>query len=165
MHRESFGSSIVFGGPALVQSKAGVGSPENGRGALHFVGATADGRMSHWRRAAPDQGPWVLLERFGEATSGPCMIEGTYGAGNEMNPGNLELVVAVGDVIHHWFRTHAPGSAWVRSQVFGASVKRVIGMIQSSIGTNLELLVERMDDRVQHYWRDAAGWHAGSLIP
>jgi hypothetical protein len=97
-------------------------------------------------------------------TSAPCLIEGTYGAGNEMGVGNFELCVAVGNQIEHWWRYNASPGPWNKSAVFGADVRRVIGLIQSSYSTNLEVIAERTDGRYQHYWRDGAGWHAGVII-
>ena len=164
--KETFGSAFRFGGPGLVQSKLGViGSPENGLGELHFVGTAASGSMEHWRRTGTSAGTWTLQSQFGSGvTSAPCLIEGTYGAGNEMNPGNFELCVALGGRIEHWWRHNATLSAWNRSAVFGDGVRRVVGLLQSSFGTNLELIAERTDGRFQHYWRDGAGWHGGAVI-
>jgi hypothetical protein len=164
--KERFGSAFRHGGPGLVQSKLGViGSPENGQGELHFVGAVASGSMEHWRRTGTSAGTLAIQSQFGSGvTSAPCLIEGTYGAGNEMNPGNFELCVAVGGRIEHWWRHNASLSAWNQSAVFGEGVRRVVGLLQSSFGTNLELIAERTDGRFFHYWRDGAGWHAGSVI-
>ena len=164
--RERFGSTIRYGGASLVQSRIGVtGSPENGSGELHFVCTGATGEMQHWRRPRPDVGNWTLLGTFGQnTTSAPCMIEGTYGAGNEMGVGNFELCVAVGNQIEHWWRHNASLGPWNRSAVFGADVRRVVGLIQSTYATNLEVIAERTDGRYQHYWRDGSGWKAGIII-
>lgn len=164
--RERFSSSIGYGGPSLVQSKIGVtGSPENGSGELHYVCTGTNGQMQHWRRLGPSVGAWSLLGAFGQnATSAPCMIEGTYGAGNEMGVGNFELCVAVGNQIEHWWRYNTSPGPWNRSAVFGADVRRVVALIQSTYATNLEVIAERTDGRYQHYWRDGAGWHAGVII-
>jgi hypothetical protein len=82
--RQRFRSNIRYGGPALVQSKIGVtGSPENGAGELHYTCTGTNGQMQHWRRRTGST--WSLVSTFGQnVTSAPCMIEGTYGAGNEM---------------------------------------------------------------------------------
>jgi hypothetical protein len=164
--RDRFGSTIMHGGPSLVQSKLGIAdSPENGSGELHYVCTGADGRMQHWRRPGPAIGTWSLLGVFGlNATSAPCMIEGTYGAGNEMGVGNFELCVAVGNQIEHWWRHNASQGPWNQSAVFGTDVRRIIGLIQSTYATNLEVIAERTDGRYQHYWRDASGWHTGVII-
>jgi Papain family cysteine protease len=161
--QQCFGSNIAFGGPSLVQSKLGVsGSPENGRGELHYVGTAVNGELQHYRRATLG---WELLGTFGQnASSAPCMIEGTYGAGNEMGVGNFELCVESGGQIEHWWRYNTVQGPWNRSAVFGADVRRVVGLLQSTYGTNLELIAERHDGRYQHYWRDGSGWNAGTVI-
>jgi hypothetical protein len=164
--REQFGSNIGYGGPSLVQSKIGLtGSPENGSGELHYVCTSTNGQMQHWRHPKPGVGSWSLLSTFGQnVTSAPCMIEGTYGAGNEMGVGNFELCVAVGNQIEHWWRYNTSPGPWNRSAVFGADVRRVIGLIQSTYATNLEVIAERTDGRYQYYWRDGGGWHTGVII-
>ena len=58
------------------------------------------------------------------------MIEGTYGAGNEMGVGNFELCVAVGNQIEHWWRYNTSPGPWNRSAVFGADVRRVVGLFR-----------------------------------
>jgi hypothetical protein len=70
--------------------------------------------------------------------------------GDESGVGNFELCVTVGETIEHWWRHNASGAAWTRSAVFGDAARRVVGLIQSSFGTNLELIVERTDNRFQH---------------
>ena len=52
----------------------------------------------------------------------------------------------------------------MQSATFGADVKRVVGLLQGTYRFNLELIVQRSDDRYQHYWRDAAGWQSGPII-
>ncbi|HEX2040818.1 MAG TPA: C1 family peptidase [Acidimicrobiales bacterium] len=158
-----FGTGFAFGGPALVQSKLGVtGSPEREQGELHFVGADANGTLQHWARRS---GTWTQLGTFGQGVqSGPCMIEGTYGAGNDAGIGNFELCVAVGGAIEHWWRHNASSGPWTRSATFGNGVRRVVGLLQSSFGTNLEVIAERTDGRFQHYWRGGGGWNAGVVI-
>jgi hypothetical protein len=162
--QERFGSGIGFGGPSLVQSNLGVtGSPENGAGELHYVCTGVNGQLQHWYR--PVSGTWLLLGTFGQnATSAPCMIQGTYGAGNEMGKGNFELCVGVGGQIEHWWRYNTSPGPWNRSAVFGANVRRVISLIQSTYGTDLEVIAELVDGHYQHYWRDVLGWHAGVVI-
>ena len=162
--REMFGSAFGFSGPSLVQSRLGVtGSPENGRGELHYVGATSAGELQHWRKAA--SGSWQFLSRFGVGvTSGPALIEGTYGAGDESGVGNFELCVAVGQRVQHWWRHNRSLGAWIMGAEFGDAVARVVGLLQGTNGTNLEMIVQRTDQRYQHYWRDGAGWHPGSLV-
>ena len=163
--RETFGSGFAFSGPSLVQSRLGVtGVPENNRGELHYVGATTAGQMQHWRRQPG--GTWQLQSSFGAGvTSGPTLIEGTYGAGDESGIGNFELCVTVGARVQHWWRHNRSLGPWVQGAEFGDAVRRVVGLLQSTYGTNLEIVVQRTDGRYQHYWRDGAGWHSGAVIP
>jgi hypothetical protein len=154
---------VPFSGPGLVQSKLGAsGVPENGSGQLHYVCTQSDGQMHHYRRTTSG---WNHLGSFGTGVdSAPCLIEGTYGAGDERGVGNFELCVAAGGTIEHWWRHNASGSPWNRSAVFGAGARRVIGLIQSSFATNLEIIVEDINGGYQHYRRDGAGWHPGPAI-
>jgi hypothetical protein len=68
--------------------------------------------------------------------------------------------------VEHWWRDNGAGAAarWRRSAVFGSNVARVLALLQGPFSGNLELIVQRWDARVQHYWRDGAGWHAGVVI-
>ena len=156
-------SNVVTGGPGLVQSKLGrTGVPENGTGQLHYVCAQTDGQLHHYRR---DASGWTHLTSFGGgADSAPCLIEGTYGEHDEIGVGNFELCVAAGGTIEHWWRYNADLGPWTRSAVFGAGVRRVIGLIQSSFATDLEIIVENQNGTYQHWWRDSGGWHPGPII-
>lgn len=162
--RGQFGRDFQFSGPSLVQSRLGVtGSPENGSGELHYVGTTNAGEMQHWLRATG--GAWTLSSTFGTGvTSGAALIEGTYGAGDDSGIGNFELCVTVADHIQHWWRHNASRGPWTLSAEFGEGVARVVGLLQGTYATNLELVAERNDGGFQHYWRDGAGWHAGPII-
>lgn len=53
---------------------------------------------------------------------------------------------------------------WHRSAVFGHDVKHVWGLMQSSYGCNLEVIVETTDGNLQHYQRNGDGWHEGAVI-
>jgi hypothetical protein len=164
LRQEFGGGAIAFGGPALVQSRLGVtGEIEAGQGEMHYVCTGANGQMHHFRR--PAGGTWVLAGTFGtNITSAPCMVEGQFGAANELDVGAFELCVATNGRIEHWARNnHGPGP-WVRAAVFGAEVRRVVGLLQGSFGFNLELVAERFNGRYQHYWRDGQGWHAGTIL-
>jgi hypothetical protein len=43
-------------------------------------------------------------------------------------------------------------------------VQAVTGLCESSWGMNLEVMVLRTDQRLQHYWRDRVGWHEGPVV-
>ncbi|WP_327654346.1 C1 family peptidase [Streptomyces sp. NBC_00483] len=164
--RQVFGDGIALGGPSLVQSKLGMtGSPENEQGELHYVCTAVDGQLLHFRRALAAIG-WTLIGTFGQnATGAPCLIESTYGAGDDAGIGNFELCVPIaGGQIEHWWRYNSSPGPWNRSAVFGTGIRRVIGLLQSTYGTNLELIAERTDGQYQHYWRGTSGWSAGPLV-
>lgn len=163
-HQETFGSGFGYSGPSLVQSRLGVtGVPENNRGELHYVGATSTGEMQHWRRATG--GTWQLQGTFGAGvTSGPALIEGTYGAGDDSGIGNFELCVVAGSRVQHWWRHNRSLSGWALSAEFGDGAARVVGLLQGTYGTNLEIIVQLLDGHFQHFWRDGAGWHAGPVV-
>ncbi|MFK0236532.1 C1 family peptidase [Streptomyces vinaceus] len=152
-----FGSGIAHYGPALVQTR--------GR-TLDLVATRTDGRMQLWWRDDPNGFAWRPGEVFGSAIiSAPCLIEAQYGAADEDTAGNYELcAVGAGGRVEHWWRGNAAGSAWSRGAVFGQDALAVTGMLQGSFGFNLEVIVLRTDRQLQHYWRDAAGWHEGPVI-
>ena len=163
--RNRFGSGITGSGPALVQSSIGVtGYPENGAGELHYV-ATANGVMQHFRRD-PVAGAWSQIASFGSGIgSAPAMIQSSFGMADEGGIGNFELCVAAGGQIQHWWRPNNPPGTWGRSAVFGSSASRVVALIQSSFGGDLELIAERTDGKYQHYYRDPNGaWNTGPVI-
>ncbi|MGT2529307.1 hypothetical protein ACU4GG_20940 [Streptomyces nojiriensis] len=124
--------------------------------------------MQLWWRDDPNGFAWRPGEVFGSGTaavSAPCLIEAQYGAADEDTAGNYELCVAVaGGRVEHWWRGNASGAAWTRGAVFGHDVASVTGMLQGSFGFNLEVIVLRTDRTLQHWWRDGAGWHEGSVI-
>ena len=57
-------------------------------------------------------------------------------------------------------RQTRPGS-WIFEATFGQDVKYVWWLIESSFGFELEVIVERTDGLLQHYWRDGTGCHEG----
>ncbi len=87
--------------------------------------ASSSGPCTACARCQARRSGWV-------ATSGPCLIEGSYGMGDESGIGNFELCVTVGETIEHWWRHNASGAAWTRAAVFGDAARRVVGLIQSS---------------------------------
>ncbi|HVD16411.1 MAG TPA: peptidase C1A, partial [Actinomycetota bacterium] len=97
--------------------------------------------------------------------SPPVMIQGQHGMLDERGPhGNFELCVAAGGQVQHWWRANSSDEQWRRGATFGHDVREVTGLCQGSWGRNLEVLVVRTDQRLQHYWRDQAGWHEGPVI-
>lgn len=39
----------------------------------------------------------------------------------------------------------------------------VIGLIQSTFATDLEIIVENQNGDYQHWWLDGSGWHPGPI--
>jgi hypothetical protein len=71
---------------------------------------------------------------------------------------------AIRGTIEHWWRYNAGLGPWTHSAVFGAGVHRVIGLIQSTFATDLEIIAENQNGTYQHWWRDGSGWHPGTVI-
>jgi Papain family cysteine protease len=166
--QQTFGGGVLIGG-SLVQSRIGVaGEIEGGAGELHYVCVGAYQEVQHWTKPSPDTGSWSKVGSFGinRVTSAPIMIEGVFGMHDERGVGNFELCVGVNSSVEHWWRDNSSGAAaqWRQSAVFGTNVARVLALLQGPFGFNLELIVQRWDGRIQHYWRDGGGWHAGVII-
>jgi hypothetical protein len=155
-----FGANIALSGATLVQGD--YGSPH---GNLEVVAVLSSGAMQHFWRNEANFG-WNAGAVFGAGiTSPPVMIQGQYGMVNEAGPhGNFELCVAAGGKVQHWWRANSGDGQWRQSAVFGSNVAAVAGMCESQWGMNLEVIVLRTDQQLQHYWRDGAGWHAGPVI-
>jgi hypothetical protein len=159
--RESarFGSGIAHSGPALIQSH--YRKPGN----LELVAVRRDGAMQHFQRDDIGGTGWHAGVTFGSGVvSPPVMIEGQYGAQDENDIGNFELCVACNGRIEHWWRDNHGSGGWSRSAVFGHDARSVIALAEGSFGFDLEIVVERTDGNLQHYWRDGGGWHEGVII-
>ncbi len=163
--RQQFGSGIAYAGAALVQSRLGVADIlEYDQGELHYVCVGTDNQMRHFRRASATAS-WQLVATFGGGImSTPVMIEGQFGAQNELDVGNFELCVASLGQIQHWWRNNHGGTSWNHSATFGSGVSRVVGLLQGSFGFNLEVVAQMQNGTHQHFWRDAGGWHQGVVI-
>lgn len=154
-----FGNNIAYSGASLIQTHNGA------QGNLEVVGVTATHQMQHFWRDNDHGMVWHEGALFGSGISSPpCMIEGQYNAANENSIGNFELCVAVGGQVQHWWKANASDGLWRNSATFGHNVMAVAGLIEGSFGFNLEVIVLRNDNKLQHYWRDGAGWHEGVII-
>ena len=121
--------------------------------------------MQHWWRDNDHGMTWNQGPTFGSGVSSPpCMIEGQYGASDEHSVGNFELCVAVGGKVQHWWRANYSDQLWRMSATFGHDISSVISLVEGSFGFNLEVIVLRTNNQIQHYWRDGAGWHEGQII-
>ena len=158
--KAKFGKGINHSGPALVVSRGPAA-----RQGLDLV-VVGGGAMQHWQQQGGPRPGWRLLETFGpKTTTPPCMIEGQYAAKDEKAQGNYELCVAAGGKIEHWWRDNNGDKKWRKSAVFGSGVERVLSLVEGSYGFNLEVVARRKDGKLQHWFRDGAGWHAGAVLP
>jgi hypothetical protein len=154
-----FAQNVAYSGASLIQSSFG------NQGDLNLVCVLNTGQMQEWTRDDDHGLTWNAGATFGgNCSSGPCMIEGQYGLNDELGHGNFELCVAVGGQVQHWWRNNNGDRAWRQSATFGQNVEAVVSLVEGSFGFNLELIVLRTDRKLQHYWRDGAGWHAGVII-
>jgi hypothetical protein len=154
-----FGAQVAYSGPSLVQSHYGT------QGNLELVAVLQSGQMQHFWRDDDHGNVWHAGVMFGGGIhSPPCMIEGQYGAGNENAVGNFELCVAANGQVQHWWRNNQSAGQWSHSATFGHDVQAVAALVEGSFGFNLEIVVLRTDNRMQHYWRDGGGWHEGPVI-
>ena len=220
---------VKMSGPSLVQANVGT------KGNFYVVCVTNRGTMQLWWRDNDNGMIWKRGEVFGRHVGATpvCMIQGQFGASDELTAGNFELCVAVGGRVEHWFRDNSalnaeapradfadprfsdvvyatvkasyvqpePGTTiradvvpllhddgtgriaaitkaglynatllatvpdrWRRLAVFGHDVKHVWGLVEGSFGFNLEVVVEKTEGVLQHYFRDGDGWHEGVLI-
>lgn len=154
-----FGANVAFSGPSLVQSHYGT------QGNFEVVCVLNTGQMQHFWRDNDHGMTWNAGPVFGSGcSSGPCMIEGQFGASSELDVGNFELCVAAGGQVQHWWRNNHGDGLWRQSATFGHDVQAVASLVEGSFGFNLEVIVLRYDRMLQHYWRDGAGWHEGVVI-
>jgi hypothetical protein len=154
-----FGSNVAHSGATLIQSHYG------SKGNLELVCVLKSGEMQHWWRDNDHGMTWHAGVKFGSGiNSPPCMIEGQFSATDEKSVGNFELCVGVGEKVQHWWRANSSDMLWRKSATFGNNVKAVVALVQGSYGFNLEVIVLTYDNKLQHYWRDGAGWHKGDVI-
>jgi len=154
-----FGSNVAYSGPSLIQSH--YGQQDN----FELVCVLYTGQMQHWWRDNDGGMSWHQGTTFGSGVaSPPCMIEASFGEGDETQVGNFELCVAVGGKVEHWWRYNHGDMIWRKSATFGHNVKSVVGLIQGSYGFNLEVVVLRTDNKLQHYWRYGGTWNEGVVI-
>jgi hypothetical protein len=154
-----FGSNVILSGASLIQSHYG------GKNNFELVCVLKSGKMQHWWRDNDHGMTWNAGPTFGSGVSSPpCMVEGQFGASDEKKVGNFELCVAVGGKVQHWWRANYSDMLWRKSDTFGHDVQAVAALVEGSYGFNLEVIVLRTDNKLQHYWRDGAGWHEGVII-
>lgn len=155
-----FASNVAHSGATLIQSHYGT------KGNFELVCVLNTGQMQHWWRDNDHGMVWNAGPVFGTgATGSPCMIEGQFGASDEKKVGNFELCVAAAGKVQHWWRANGSDMLWRQSATFGHDVGFVVALVEGSYGFNLEVIVLRTDNKLQHYWRDdGATWHEGVII-
>jgi Papain family cysteine protease len=154
-----FAQGMALSGASLIQSTFGT------NGNLELVAVCHTGELWHWWRDDDHGMVWNPGPCFGQGVSSPpVMIQGQYGMGSETANGNFELCVAVGGRVQHWWRDNQRLGQWAMSATFGHDVQAVAGLVEGSFGFNLEVIVLRTDQQLQHYWRDGAGWHEGPIL-
>lgn len=171
----TFGSGVLMTGPSLLQANVG----RNGN--FYLVCVLKSGKLQLWWNDLDALGdPWQQGEIFGSGYgwTPPCMIQSQ--GSSDTAVGNFELVIASGGQIHHWYRenrglspTNPPevgkpkvgNGQWYRTASFGTNIMHVWGLLESSFHSNLELIAETSDHKMQHWYRDTADmqWYGGTL--
>ncbi len=150
-----FGSGVREAGSSLIQTT---------QGNLELVCVLDNGTLQHWTRADGTTWAWSNTSTFAaNCNYAPVLIEGQYGRSDEFASGNYELVVALtSGLLQHWWR--GADHVWRPSVTFGADIDCAVSIVQGSFGFNLEVIAQRRDGNLQHFWRDNAGWHTGVII-
>ena len=156
-----FGDDVALSGHTLIQRRD--------RG-LDVVCVKHDGCMQRYWRDDAHGMVWRAGEKFGRhIKTPPVMIEGEFGAADETLQGNYELCVAVHGLIEHWWRDNQGTQNWQMSTSFGtnvagAHVTQVLGLLESSYGFDLELIALLSNGSLQHFWRGGGVWNAGPVF-
>lgn len=154
----TFANGIADAGLSLVQTMQ-----PTGKNNLEFVGRCPNGELQHWIRHDNTNGAWAAGQSFAAGCSGPAvMIQGQYGMSDEKTPGNLELVVAAGGQVQHWWC--GANRVWAHSTTFGSNVAQVISLVEGSFGFNLEVVVLRTDGKYEAYFRAGSTWTSGGVF-
>ncbi|MGZ4250420.1 MAG: C1 family peptidase [Solirubrobacteraceae bacterium] len=166
--RARFGAGVTHSGPALVQSRFGLGDrSELGQGRLEVVCVLASGQMQHWSLDPGAASQWVPVAIFGSGVdSPPFMIEGNLGP-TQRAMGAFELVVVVNQQVQHWRRLNSGAMGWNLISTFGANVAEVLGLLQGSYGFDLEVVLRSTDGSLSHWFSDAPnpGWFFWRTLP
>jgi hypothetical protein len=166
--RARFASSVRRSGPALVQSRFGIGDrAELGQGRLEVVCVLNSGQMQHWSRDPGPVSQWVPVDIFGSGVdSPPFMIEGNLGA-TQRAMGAFELVVVVNQRVQHWRRSHVGAPSWQLISTFASGVAEVLGLLQGSYGFDLEIILRHTNGSLTHWYSDAPnpGWFFWRNLP
>jgi hypothetical protein len=134
---------------------------ESGNGGLHrnleVVGSDGARVQHRWREGGPPW-QWGVGSTFGsDAAVSPTLIGTTFNR-------NMEVVYRTTDGhLHHWWTGGSGAGPWNDGGLFGpARCTGVPGFVQGDYGApgNFEVVIS-VGDKLQHLWRDGAGWHLG----
>lgn len=128
------------------------------------VYTTKDGRLRHKWTSTNMSDPWKDGGIFGPTgcKGVPGFIQSNFNA-----PGNLEVVVQVGDKLQHVWRNP---SGWNNGPKFGSNIALSgATLIQSDYGSgngHLEVVGVRGDGKMQLFWRgqSVSDWHEGATF-
>ena len=159
----------VSGNPVLIQGKFGR------QGNFELIVPLAAGGVAHYFRDNDDATlPWRAAPVFGQnagVVDALTMIESNFG-----DPGNLEVIARVGNLLVFFWRDSAQPLAWYGPFPLvadGTAVRGVSGnpvLIQSKFGTkgNFELIVPLAAGGFAEFWRDndnaSLPWHGPAVI-
>jgi len=155
--------SVEFGDtigsvPALIQSNFGK------QGDFEVVVREGNKLRHYWRDNDDPTFPWNKGVLFGDNVgSAPALIQSSLG-----KKGNFEVVVREGnELCHYWRDNDDPNLPWNKEAIFGHDVSSAPALIQSNVGSkvNLEVVVGE-GDKLRHYWREIGGtmWNKGLLF-
>ncbi len=148
----AFGSAAELVATSLIQGNFG------SAGNLEVIGASG-GKLVHSFR--DDGGSWTwktptFLPGTAAPSGGPGFVQGRFGA-----KGNFEVIAPLaGGGMGHWWRDNDdPVLAWHGPTPFGSGQVAATALAHGVHSNHLEV-VARVEDHLQHWWRDGAGvWH------
>jgi hypothetical protein len=185
---ETFGTNgtIKQSGPSLVQSNVGT------KGNFYCCALLNTGEMQMFWKNNDTGASWTAGEIFGAGffnNTPPCMIQSQSNRAKVLEVpeskhpavGNFELCIAAPNgQIQHWWRnnetltakvpvaghvTPQSNNLWQYTKSFGSGITNVWGLIEGSFNFDLELIAQRNDGLLQHFWRDSVGdWHDGPIL-
>ncbi|HEV2121413.1 MAG TPA: hypothetical protein VGW38_01390, partial [Chloroflexota bacterium] len=153
----------VAGNPALVQTRFGV------TGNFEVVAPLATAGLAHyWRDNDDPTFPWIGPTVFADSlglVEAVALVHSTFGV-----PGNLEVIVRVGDQLFHLWRDSGPAFAWSDPTLIFSGASGVPAFLQSRYGTvgNFELVTPLVGGGMAHLWCDnddpAQPWSAPTVF-
>jgi hypothetical protein len=160
-YRDNHSPNLPWSGGALIKGSEGirflaarvVQDPESKN--LEVVAQASDGELHHYFRVS-ESGEWKVGE--------PLKISGAGAMGLiQQENRNLEIVVPqAGLGVNHYFRD-SKSLKWVLGVMIpGTENANFLSatIVQNRNNKNLEVIAQRADGNMMHYWRDQDGnWH------